>query len=338
MNNYDPLKTLLKTMDSTPQELAYENVSDHETWYKEAYAKFVELTGYDRFIKVDANMRIEYVKDCDNYREICFNMTVETDCEMVCYLLIPKNILNPPLMVCLQGHTTGVHISLGVKKYDGDKNQIKHSDFGIQAVNNGMAALCIEQRGFGLRTEHPDEPGFECDMPSMVSIMLGRTTIGSRAWDVSRALDVMEDNFKEIDIDTIYIMGNSGGGIAAYYTTCLEPRIKATIPSCSVGSYRDAIAPFFHCVCNHIPNVFRYFEMGDLAGLIAPRPMVVVSGKDDPMWPLSSAKKAYSKIQYIYDSMGAGDNCKLIIGNLAHQFYPDEAWPVFNELIGKKHI
>ena len=42
--------------------------------------------------------------------------------------------------------------------------------------------------------------------------LTGRTIIGERCWDVSRAIDVVEANFPMIDMGRICVMGNSGGG------------------------------------------------------------------------------------------------------------------------------
>ena len=57
----------------------------------------------------------------------------------------------------------------------------------------------------------------------MSAIILGRTLIGERAWDVMRAIDVLS-YFKELDLDVI--TGNSGGGTASFYSACLDERIK----------------------------------------------------------------------------------------------------------------
>ena len=34
-----------------------------------------------------------------------------------------------------------------------------------------------------------------------------------------------------------------------------------------------------HCTCNFIPRIANHFDMGDIAGLIAPRGLVIVNGK-----------------------------------------------------------
>ena len=321
-------------MDSKKPALEFDPKSDFATWRKAAYKKLVGLTGYDKFKKVDPEFAVEYERGYDTHREVRFTIMTEKACEMPCHLLIPNEVKNPPLMVCLQGHSTGMHNSMGRVKFARDEKSIEGGrDFAVQAVAHGMAALCVEQRGFGERKENPEAENPECHVPSMTEILLGRTTLGARVWDVSRALDAVEEKFREIDSDRVYIMGTSGGGTASYYAACLESRIKGLIPSCAVSSYRYSIATMKHCVCNHIPHIREYFELGDLAGLIAPKPMVIIAGRNDTTFPLDGVLDAYEKIRMIYNFLGCGENCALLIGEEGHKFYPELAWPKFMEYI-----
>ena len=336
MNRFDPIEPLIEIMDSKKPGLAFDPESDFSAWREAAHKKLTELTGYDRFEKVDPEVKIEYEREYGIHTEIRFTMMTEKACEMPCHLLIPKGVQNPPLLVCLQGHGTGMHVSMGRAKYDRDKKSIAGGrDFAVQAIARGMAALCVEQRGFGERKESLDEMAPQCHVPTMTELLLGRTTIGARVWDISRALTAVQDNFDGIDFARIYITGNSGGGTASYYAACLESRIKALMPSCSVSSYRYSIATMKHCVCNHIPHIREYFEMGDLAGLLAPRPMLVVAGRHDKTFPLDGVLDAYEKIEAVYKALGYEDKCALVIGEEGHRPYPDLAWPKFMEMTGE---
>ena len=72
--------------------------------------------------------------------------------------------------------------------------------------------------------------------------------------------------------------------------------------------------------------------MADFAGLIAPRPLVVVAGHDDPIFPLAGVEEAFADIQAIYAAAGAPDRCRLVVGDGGHRFYPEEGWPVFRQM------
>ena len=67
--------------------------------------------------------------------------------------------------------------------------------------------------------------------------------------------------------------------------------------------------------------------MGDLAGLIAPRKLIVVCGNQDPIFPLKGVAKSYDIILKLFQVAGAVKNCTLVIGEGSHRFYPENTWP-----------
>lgn len=234
-----------------------------------------------------------------------------------------------------------MHISLGRGSSEAEQKDIAGGrDFALQAVGQGYAALAMEQRCFGERRDaRPADmihhPSRNCNHASMVALLLGRSMVGERVWDVSRAVDALAA-FPEVDTTRVACMGNSGGGTITYYAACLEPRIGAAMPSCSFCTYVGSIGSIDHCVDNYIPGALKHFEMADLAALIAPRPLIIVAGRTDNIFLIDCVKQAADKARMIYNAAGVPDNVRLVVGDAGHQFYPDPAWPVFNELTGWK--
>jgi dienelactone hydrolase len=284
---------------------------------------------------------IEYITgEYDDFDEIRFSFESEPNFWVPAHLLFPKDASTYkkiPLVICLQGHSTGMHISLGRPKYPGDDETIKSGDrdFALQAVKRGYAAAIIEQRGFGeLKTDIAPSAG--CHQVAMQAFMLGRTLIGERIYDVSRLIDVIEksgdilDKFYSIDLNKIGIMGNSGGGTTAYQAACVEKRIKVAMPSCYFNTYFDSIMSLHHCTCNYIPDILKYMEMPDQALMIAPRPLIIVSGKNDNIFPLEAVQRGFETVKQIYAKAGAPDNVTLIVGSGGHRFYADDSWGIFD--------
>ena len=227
-----------------------------------------------------------------------------------------------------------MHISLGQPIYPGDEKDISGGDrdFCVRAVKEGYCAIAVEQRCFG--ECGGTEKGPNCLESSLNALLIGRTTIGERVWDIQRLIDVLEKYFPaRIDLDKIVCMGNSGGGTTTFYVSCLEPRIHYSMPSCAVCEYVDSILAVPHCACNYVPGIRKFFEMGDLTGLIAPRPFVLVSGYDDNIFPRHGVAKTFAKTQELYQAAGAPNNCKLVVGNGGHRFYADDSWPLMNEFL-----
>ena len=297
-----------------------------------------DLLGMDTFTLCEPVFEITQEDTHRGHRHIHFTLQTEEGYFTHCDLLLPMEQKGKlPLCVCLQGHSKGAHISLGLPKYPGDEETIAGGDrdFCIRAVAEGFAALAIEQRAFGVcgGTQH----GPACERPAMTALLLGRTLIGERVWDVMRVLDAMETHFGDlITMEGSVLMGNSGGGTATYYTACLEHRFDGFMPSCALCTYRDSIVNIHHCICNYVPRIARYFDMGDLAVMIAPKKLVVVCGKDDNIFPLHGVRETFSIIGTLYEASDAPDGCALVVGEGGHRFYADDAWPVMKELLRNK--
>ena len=319
--------------------LAFKEGMCFSDWKKEAHAKLEELLGLP-LPECELAVEISGEQDYNHYSKIDFSFQSEPGYHVPCTLLVPKGIKLPGTgVICLQGHSTGAHISLGETRYEGDDDLIAGGrDFAIRAVREGFCAIVMEQRYMGVLAETEDgQPACLKDNAAMGSFLLGRTPIGERVWDIHRLIDVIQNYFgKYIDPSKIICMGNSGGGTATFYASCYDERICLSMPSCAVCTYDESIMAMWHCPCNCIPGIRNYFNMGDLGGLIAPRPVVVVCGVEDNIFPLAGVEKSYETMRNIYQSMGKEELCRLVKGNGGHQFYPDEAWPVVKELLGDK--
>ena len=63
-------------------------------------------------------------------------------------------------------------------------------------------------------------------------------------------------------------------------------------------------------------------------GLFAPRPVVIVAGEQDEIFPIDATRRAFDNLKAIYEAAGAGDRCHLVVGSGGHRFYAADAWPV----------
>lgn len=328
--------TIIK--NTTPL-LSFDNNKDYNVWKNDIKAKFSELIGIEN-IKKNAcplTFEIESVEQKDGYTETRFVFESEKDSFVPCYLLIPDTGKEKyPLAITMQGHSTGFHNSVGIIKYEQDKDYQPRGQFAIQAVKRGFAALAIEQRGMGERRPNGTHQYMAsmCEYEAHIALMLGRTIIGERIWDISRAINLM-NNFDKVDTDKILITGNSGGGTISYYTACFDERIKLSVPSCAFCTYSDSIMNWYHCACNFIPHAYEWFDMQDLACLIAPKKLAVVAGSQDEIFPLNGVEKGFETVKKIYEKAGVPENCSLTITPKAHWWCEDIVWNKIKEETGK---
>ena len=310
---------------------------DLGAWRAAARAKLAELLGMDRMQAAAPDLRIEWEKERADYTEIRFTLQTEPGYYVPAHLLLPRGVKKPPVMICLQGHSPGMYISLGVAKSEKDEASIRNGnrDFCMRAVREGYAAIAMEQRSFG-ELKNPNKELDACLEPAMTALLMGRTTIGERVWDVSRMIDAVERYFGDkVDASAICLTGNSGGGTATAYAAALEDRITLAMPSCAVCTFRESIGAMHHCSCNYVPCIGLYFDMGDLIAMACPKYYVQVNGAEDKIFPLSGAKECFEQGMRAYEAAGCPDRLTHVIGEGGHRFYADAAWRVVHEYMKK---
>ncbi len=335
--NTQPIRHHIALAAALRPSLRYDGSVPLDAWRETCTAKLRELLGMDEFTPCEPIFTVLEDGEFNGNRRIHFTVQTEEGYHAHAHLLLPPGQTKPlPLCVGLQGHSTGAHISLGMPKYPGDEQTISGGDrdFAVRAVKEGFAGLAIEQRGFGENGGTPKGPA--CERPVMTALLLGRTVIGERVWDTSRILDAVLEHFPNlVTTEGSVLMGNSGGGTATYYTACLEHRFDGYMPSCAVCTYRDSIVAMHHCTCNYVPGIAKYFDMGDLAAMIAPKKLVVVCGRDDNIFPLAGVRETFGIIESLYEAAGVPGNCALVVGEGGHRFYADAGWKTMKELLAK---
>ena len=318
-----------RLMDQTEPSLAYRG-GDFRTWRAKLRRKLRALIGAMPRERVALNVRTLWRRDhpLGTIEKVAF--AGEPGADTLAYVCLPKRAEPPyPFMICLQGHSTGMHNSIAVDLETNTKKiQVAGDrDFGLGCMARGVAALCIEQRSFGERSEKVQKKvsSHGCHDAVMHSLMLGRTLAGERVFDVDRGMDYLAAR-GDADVKRIGVMGNSGGGTVSTYACALLPRLAFAMPSCSFCTYRDSIMSINHCADNYIPGLYPAADMADVMGLFAPRPLVIVAGRSDPIFPVAGVRKAFRQLKRIYRAAGAENRCHLVVGPEGHRFYADLGW------------
>lgn len=317
---------LMSTLKDQQPKLQIKPYEALPYWQKKARQTLTELLGMRYMHPTAAQINIEYERNQRTYREIRFVLQSEEGYSLPCCLLIPNTSADLyPLALCLQGHSTGMHISMGISRYPHDEEAIAGDrDFAMQAIEHGYAALMVEQRDMGECGGTADGP--DCYQEAMTALLLGRTTLGERVWDNMRALDMVARHFNQIDMTRCIGIGNSGGGTTLIYLAALDTRLKAVVLGCSFCRFDQSIMPLYHCACNYVPGIRRYFEMSDMAGMIAPRAMVVVAGSEDPIFPLEGVRQTVEEAKHYYALANHPERLLWVVGAGGHRFYKDIAW------------
>lgn len=275
---------------------------------------------------------------CEGYVRQKWSIATEPGVRVPFYLLLPAGAgLRPegrkcrrPVVLALPGHGPGKVLPAGVEPSEGER------DYGVQAVRRGYIALVPELRGFGelMRADDRKEgKTWSCRTRQMHALLFGRCLIGERTWDLLRLIDWLLTR-DDVDSGRIAVTGNSGGGMVALFAAACETRIAAAVPSCYFCTFFDSIVSIHHCECNYVPGILNLGEMWNVGGLVAPRPMLVVAGREDPIFPIAGFERSYERLARIYQVAGASDNLEQFIGSEGHRYYPERVWPFLAERLG----
>jgi dienelactone hydrolase len=312
---FDPVLFTRKLYESAPLRMSFQaqNRRDAELWQKNLRAKITELLGGFPVKRGPLQSQTLEVRDFAGYRREKFVFQSRPDAWVLGYLLTPK-AERPPhaAVVCVPGHGRGVDDIVGIDEHGQDRTTkvFYQYDFAIQAVEHGMAAVAIEPMAFGCRrdaiTRKKGLGTSACQPAAGAALLLGQTMIGWRVYDVMRTIDWIESR-PELDAKRVGCMGISGGGTCTTFASALEPRIRAAMISGYLNTFRDCIMSLSHCIDNYVPGILNWAEMYDVAGLIAPRPMLAESGERDEIFPIAASRASYERVKKVYEVFGAGN-------------------------------
>lgn len=297
-NYYTTLSNMKRRMDKTYRSKGFNGPWNKEaffSWQKESRKLLSSLLGMDK-IQQDINYFefspvIKDKKELDDgiIREHLF-INTEEDVIMPIFILHPQGE-SKGTFIALPGHNGGGKYTVSgdtssplfkekIDKYD--------YDYGLELTKMGYTVVCPDSRGFGERREKAMQ-GSEgekiikgsCKELSNMATSLGFSLQGLFLWDNQRLIDYLETR-NDIQLSNLGVVGFSGGGMQALYLSAMDERIKRTIISGYFYGFKDSLLVMnSNCQCNYVPSLFRYFDICDIASLIAPRPLAIQASKDD---------------------------------------------------------
>ena len=252
----------------------------------------------------------------------------EPDVNIPFIMIRPKTVEGKvPLVITPHGHGknteqyAGVYVSPedSISAVDGQRNM------AYLFAQQGFITITPAARGFaGTMIDEDSEDVSCCALLMCRDALVGRTPVGDRVWDIMKILDWALAELP-VDENKVIVTGNSGGGTQSVYAGAIDTRISICMPASSFSSYEASIGVQEHCACNYVPGVMNLGDMGDVLGLVAPRPLCLIQGKDDPIFPVEGAKEQFETIRKVYEAAGVPDTCELYIGPEGHRYYFDGA-------------
>ena len=309
------------------------NPEEHAAWRTQFDAKLRELVGrmpepvplevhWDEQTETDAFTRHKlYVRSEEHYW-------------VPAYYFVPKHLTGKtPAIICLHGHS-------GILPYiregtDAEKKKGREHalDYALYFAEHGYVTLAIVQRGWN-ETRH--EKPHSCQRVTRDAFLIGMTPVGLRTWDASRCLDFLQTR-DEVDADRIGVAGLSGGGTTALFFAALDERVAFAMVAGYFCTFRDSIYAIHHCICNTVPHIMQWGEMSDVAALIAPRPLLIISGDKDSIFPIDATKRAYAALEKTYQVLGAQEDLASDFFEGVHEWSNRETLPFLAKHLPRPH-
>jgi hypothetical protein len=110
------------------------------------------------------------------------------------------------------------------------------------------------------------------------------------------------------------------------YTAALDERIRVAVISGYFDSFKDMLIDAGCCPCQYIPNLLRYAELTDIVSLIAPRPVLLEVGMQDPLYTQEVVQPEYHKVERVYRLLDVPDRLDLDLFVGAHRFSGQKAF------------
>jgi dienelactone hydrolase len=245
------------------------------------------------------------------------------DMEVPGILALPKNRKGPvPVIVGMHGHSGS--------KNDYIPDPSNERSLGWLLVKRGYAVAAIDGYFNGERVFKGPRGKLERDAGGQelslfkLHLWQGRTLWGMMLRDEQCLLDYLGTR-PELDPQRIGATGGSMGCTRAWWVAAIDDRLKAIVGVCCFTRYTELLAHgSSHGIYYFVPGLLKHFDTEAIYALVAPRPMLQLSGDQDRNAPPDGVEVLEKKVGGVYQLYGKPDNfLSVLYKNTGHEYLPE---------------
>lgn len=186
---------------------------------------------------------------------------------------------------------------------------------GIGFARQGYVAFCYDMIGYNdsAQVVHRHE--------SDRQRLWGLSHMALQLFNSIRAVDFLV-SLPYVDRERIACTGESGGGTQTFMLMAVDDRIKVAAPVNMVSAHMQG-----GCVCENAPTLRLETTNPEIAALMAPRPLLLVSCTGD--WTKNTPQVEYPFVKSVYDLYGAGDRVEWVRFEADHNYNLDSRNAVY---------
>jgi cephalosporin-C deacetylase-like acetyl esterase len=211
-----------------------------------------------------------------------------------------------PAVIYVCGHSVSPHGS-----------KVPYQHHAITFARHGYACLIIDPIQIA-ETFALHHGVYNLEMPDWYT--RGYTPAGVEVWNVVRALDYLETR-SEVDTERLGITGRSGGAAMSWFSAAVDSRLKVVVPVMGHSTYAANVAANTqkgHCDCMFPINTYQH-DLMTQGALIAPRPLHMMHGKQDVLFPVPGYEEFEAKVGQLYRDYGAAGHFKNTVVDTGHK-------------------
>jgi hypothetical protein len=351
---YPTMEYLMARFDAISRQMGFRagTLEEHARWQAELRARLRAITGMNTMLDSDLAPKITERVKMEGYTRERLLLQTEPGVIMPVYVLIPDG-LRPgerrAAVIAPHGHGSGgKYAPAGRRNIPALMDTIvKHNyDYAVQFVRAGFIVFAPDARGFGERRELPRQGdkddlilGGSCEVLNHMAMPLGQTVTGMWAWDLMRLADYIETR-PECDASRIGSAGLSGGGLQTLWFAAFDDRVKCAVISGYLYGFKDSLLKLCgNCSCNYVPHLWELADIGDIAALIAPRPLLVETGNRDGLNGERGLANVYEQMDIVrsaYTLLGAPNKLAHDVFEGEHMWHGVEAIPWLKKWLGEQ--
>lgn len=268
--------------------------------------------------------------DCGSYRRDRLVFDTEPGMSVAAFLLVPHDRdEDGPAVLAVHGHGPGKSEVCGV-----DDAEVRaaidehHGDYGDQLAQRGYVVLAPDLRCFGERADWQPDDRYHCDVNLVHAVMAGVNPLTQNLHDLTVCLDVLEEH-PLVDPGRLGAVGFSYGATMTLFLAAWDARVRAAVVSGYFSSWRAAHrVPWNMCGSQVLPGMLGELEHVDLGALVAPRALLVESGRDDLLFPHDAAAASVADLRRVYAAMSApADALEHEVFDGGHEWHGVRAYP-----------
>jgi len=271
----------------------------------------------------EPDLQVSSEEDKGTYTQRKISFAAEEDDRVTAWLLVPNGATGPrPAVLCL--HETAAE---GKERVMGTLPGKDGLAFAPELARRGYVTLAPDIVSTGERVFEGAAP---LDTAPFYRRYPERTVEGKILWDHQRCLDLLQ-GLPEVDGDRIGTIGHSLGGRSAHYLGAFDDRPGCTVMSCGIcphecyyrlfrtRSLYDPLPTRRQAVTEHnrLP-----FEKHELMGLIAPKPLLIVTPANDPERRHDVISEMVHRVFEVYKLLGAPQRFARTLHGFGHNTPP----------------